>query len=204
LIQRFGPPATGFVLLCLGRSGCLLARLRVPGPNMKIRLLSLLLTVLCSTPVFAEGANRIADFLRSTLAQRSEQIIAAAAEMPADKYSFKGPPDNLTFGYLTLHVADVNYVYCSIIGSVAVPQLSQLSETDAKAALLQRMKSSFEFCTTAFAKLDDSGMKETLDFSGTKLPRSMAILSLTGTWTIHRELEEKYLQLNGFPTSSAN
>jgi hypothetical protein len=203
LILRLGLPASGFVLLCLLRSGCLSARAKVPGPRMKIRLLHLLLAVLCSTPVLAQGANRISDFLRTALVQRSKQIIAAAAEMPADKYNFKGPPDDLTFGYLTLHVADVNYVYCSIIGGVSAPQLPQLSETDAKDMLLQRMKSSFEFCTATFANLDDSAMKETLDFFGTKLPRSMAILSLTSTWTTHRELEEKYLQLNGYPTSSA-
>lgn len=171
---------------------------------MKRRLLPLLLAVLCSTPVFAQGANRISDFLRSTLAQRSKEIIAAAVEMPAEKYDFQAPPDNITFGYLAWHIADVNYVYCSIIGGVTAPQLPQLSETSGKDALLQRMKFSFEFCTTALAKLDDSGMKETLDFFGTKLPRSMAILSLTGTWTNHYELQEKYLHLNGYPTSSAS
>lgn len=171
---------------------------------MKKRLLPLLLAVLCSTPVFAQAANRISDFLRSTLAQRSKEIIAAAVEMPADKYDFQAPPDNITFSYLAWHIADVNYVYCSIIGGVTAPQLSQLTETSGKDALLQRMKSSFEFCTTALAKLDDSGMKETLDFFGTKLPRSMAILSLTGTWTNHHELQERYLQLNGYPASSAS
>jgi hypothetical protein len=170
---------------------------------MKRRLLTLLLAVLCAPPVFAQGSNRISDFLRSTLAQRSKEIIAAAVEMPADKYGFQAPPDNITFGYLAWHIADVNYVYCSLIGSVAAPQLPQLKETDRKDALLQRMKSSFEFCMSALAKLDDSGMKETLDFFGTKLPRSMAILSLTGTWTNHYALQEKYLQLNGYPTSSA-
>lgn len=171
---------------------------------MKKPRLPLLLAVLWATPVFALEANRISDFLRSTLAQRSKEIIAAAIEMPADKYAFQAPPDNITFGYLAWHIADVNYVYCAIIGGVAPPQLPQLKETDSKDALLQRMKSSFEFCTTSLAKLDDSGMKETLDFFGTKLPRSMAILSLTGTWTNHYELQEKYLQLNGYPTSSAS
>jgi hypothetical protein len=172
--------------------------------NMIRRLLTLLLAVLCLTPVFVQAANRISDFLRSTLAQRSKEIIAAAVEMPADKYGFQAPPDNITFGYLAWHIADVNYVYCSIIGGVPAAQLPQLSETSGKDALLQRMKSSFEFCTTALAKLDDSGMKETLDFFGTKVPRSMAILSLTGTWTNHYNLQEKYLHLNGYPTSSAS
>jgi hypothetical protein len=67
------------------------------------------------------------------------------------------------------------------------------------------MKASFEFCTTALANLDDSSMQQTLDLGGTKMSRAMTILTLTGTWTSHHELQLKYMQLNGIsPPSAAN
>ena len=67
------------------------------------------------------------------------------------------------------------------------------------------MKASFEFCTTALAHLDDSGMQQTLDLGGTNMSRAMTILTLTGTWTSHHELQLKYMQLNGIsPPSAAN
>ncbi len=160
----------------------------------------LLLAALCCTPAFAQ-ANRISNFARDSLTQSSKEITAAAEQMPADKYGFKAPPDDITFGYLLLHVADINYPLCSLIGGVPAPKLPQLNETDAKDLLIERMKASFEFCTTALANLDDSGMQQTLDLGGAKMSRAMTILTLTGTWTSHHELQEKYLQFNGISQS---
>ena len=160
------------------------------------------LAALCCTPAFAQ-ANRISNFARDALAQSSKEIIAAAKQMPADKYGFKAPPDDITFGYLLLHVADINYPLCSLIGGAPAPKLPQLKETEAKDILIERMKASFEFCTAALAKLDDSGMQQTLDLGGAKMSRAMTILTLTGTWTSHHELQLKYMQLNGISQSSA-
>ena len=159
------------------------------------------LAALCCTPAFAQ-ANRISNFARDSLAQSSKEIIAAAKQMPADRYGFKAPPDDITFGYLLLHVAEINYPLCSLVGGVPVPKLPQLSETDPKDALIDRMKASFEFCTKALANLDDSGMQQTLDLGEAKMSRAMTILTLTGTWTSHHELQLKYMQLNGISQSS--
>ena len=169
---------------------------------MKKSLSIFALAVLGCVPAFAQ-ANRISNFARDALVQSSKQIIAAAEQMPADKYGFKAPPDDITFGYLLLHVADINYPLCSLIGSVPAPKLPQLRETDPKNVLIERMKASFEFCTKALANLNDSGMQQTLDLGGAKMSRAMTILTLTGTWTSHHELQQKYMQLNGISKSSA-
>jgi hypothetical protein len=157
---------------------------------------------LCCLPASA-GDDRIATFLRNALEQRSKEIARAAADMPAGKYDFKAPPDDITFGYLILHIADGNYLFCSYIGRVSAPQLPQLSETDSKERLVERMKSSFEFCATAIAGLDDSRMSETLTISETKMSRAMAVLALTGSWVTHYEVQQRYLQLNGLRRAAA-
>lgn len=150
---------------------------------------------LCS-PAFAAN-DRIATFLRAALNQRSQELARAAAEMPADKYDFQAPPDNITFGYLVMHIADGNYLFCSYIGGVTAPDLPQLSERDSKEKLMERMKSSFDFCAMAVAGLDDSHMSETLTISDTKMSRAMAVLALTGSWVTHYEVQQRYLQING-------
>lgn len=154
------------------------------------------LTGLWSPPAFAAN-DRVATFLRNSLNQHSKEIADAAAEMPADKYDFKSPGDEVTFAYLVLHVADTNYTLCSYIGGVSAPQLPQLTEYDSKEKLVERMKSSFEFCAIAVAGLDDSHMSETLTIDNTKMSRAMAVLALTGGWVTHYEVQERYLQLNG-------
>jgi len=162
----------------------------------------LLIFALCPA-LLGQGKNPVSNFIRDALAERSKNMVAAAIEMPADKYGFKAPPDLITFGYLVLHVADGNYIYCSKIGSIAAPDLPKLSETDPKDKLVGRLKASFDFCTTALAKLDDSNMGETLTIGEIKSSRAMTILTLSSSWATHYSTQESYLQLNGLPSPSA-
>jgi hypothetical protein len=170
--------------------------------RMKKSLSILMLAAFCSTPAFAQATNDISTFARQTLVQRSKQITANAADMPADKYNYKSPPDDITFGYLLMHVADINYPLCSLIGGVPAPKLPQLKETDAKDILMERMKASFDFCTTALANLNDSGMEQILDLGQAKMSRAMTVVTLTGTWASHYELQQKYLKENDIPLPS--
>lgn len=157
----------------------------------------LLLTVLWCFPVSAQESNKVANFVRQALVERSKEMIAATMEMPADKFDFRPSPQEMTFGQLVLHAAVGNYLYCSKIGGIAEPELPKISDTEPKDKLVARLRSSFEFCTTALAKLDDSNKSEMLAFGETKTSRAMAILTLTGTWSDHFAMQAAYLQANG-------
>jgi hypothetical protein len=147
----------------------------------------------------AQEKNPVAAAIREAEQGRNKNMVAAAEEMPADKYGFKATPEQMSFGHLTLHIADGNYLFCSKIGGVAAPQLPKLSETDPKDKLVERMKSSFDFCATALAKLDDSNLGETLTLFGErKASRAMTILMLAGSWADHYSLQATYLRLNGY------
>ena len=56
------------------------------------------------------GKEPVAAAIRETLPGRSKNMVAAAEEMPADKYGFKATPDQMTFGHLTLHIVEANYL----------------------------------------------------------------------------------------------
>jgi hypothetical protein len=157
----------------------------------------LLLACLWCVAAFAQDGNKVSNFVRTALAARSKEIIAATVEMPAEKFNFKPSPEDMTFGQLTLHVAVGNYLYCSKIGAIAEPQLPEISDTEPKDKLVQRLQASFDFCTGALAKLDDSNKSETLILGDTKTSRAMAILTLTGTWNDHFSMQTTYLQANG-------
>lgn len=157
----------------------------------------LLASLLCPS-LFAQEKNPVATAIREAEQGRGKNMVAAAQEMPADKYSFKATPDQMTYGHLTLHIAEANYLFCSKVGGVPAPELAKLSETDPKDKLVERMKSSFDFCGTALAKLDDSNLGETLTLFGErKATRAMAILMLAGSWADHYSLQATYLRLNG-------
>jgi uncharacterized damage-inducible protein DinB len=175
-------------------------------PSAKLQRLgmALVLTALLSSPVLAQQSNMISNFLRQALAVRSKEIIAATDEMPADKFGFQPTPNDMTFAQLALHVAATNYAYCSQIGGVAAPSLPQMSPAESKEKYVDQVKSSFDFCTGAFAKLDDSNKSDLLTLDGVQTSRAMAILTLTGAWNDHLTLTTNYLRLSGSVPSMAN
>lgn len=162
------------------------------------------LACLWGPPLLAQPKDRIATFIRDALTARSKQMVAATIEMPAAKYDFKASPEQQTFGQLVLHIADVNYLYCSKIGSVPAPELSALSDADPKEKLVERMKSSFDFCGAALAKLDDAHMADTLNMGDTKASRAMIILTLSGTWNDHSMMLNNDLKLGAQVPPTAN
>jgi uncharacterized damage-inducible protein DinB len=163
------------------------------------KLACLVLSVWLACPVLlAQEKNPVAAAIREALQGRSKNMVAAAEEMPADKYGFKATADQMTFGHLTLHIVEANYLFCSKIGEVAAPELPKLSDTDPKDKLVERMRASFDFCSKALAKLDDSNLGETLTLFGErKASRAGAILLLVGSWADHYSLQSTYLRLNG-------
>ena len=155
------------------------------------------LAALWCAPLFAQEANKVSNFVRKACAARSKELMSAVMEMPADKFDFRPSPQEMSFGQLALHAAAANYQYCSKIGGIAEPELPNMSGSEPKDKVAERLKASFDFCTAALAKLDDSSKSEMLTIGDTKTSRSMAILTLTGSWNDHLALQTSYLQANG-------
>ena len=163
----------------------------------KLRWLFVLACLSCPM-LFAQEKNPVAAALREILPGRAKNIVAAAEAMPADKYGFKATPEQMTFGHLAVHIYDANYLFCSKIGGVSAPELPKLSDTDPKDKLVDRVKASFDFCSTALAKLDDSNLGETLALSSErKVSRATAILIFAGALADHYSIQAIYLRLNG-------
>lgn len=164
---------------------------------------SALLLALAPTFALAQAApapstSPVTDALRDGLARYSKRMPAAADSMPAEKFSFKPTADQITFAHLTLHISESNYNFCSKIAGIAPPDVPKLSETDAKDKLVATLKNSFDFCSTALAKVDDSRLGESIPlFKGQNLSRAAAILILSSSWGDHYSAQSMYLRLNG-------
>ena len=139
----------------------------------------------------------VAEFIRSQTAAQGHAIVDAARAMPADRYGFAPETDPMTFGELVLHVAVGNYLFCSHIGGIAEPTVSELAGSGPKDAIVKRLQDSFDFCTRALASLNDAKMAEVLNIGVVKTPRSMAILTLSGSWITHLSMARDYLSQNG-------
>src|SRR4029077_17439363 len=94
--------------------------------------------------------------VKEILPRQAKNLEAAVDLMPADKFSFRPPEAQMTFGHLVAHIVESNYYLGAKASDTPQPKVDEAKETDGKEKLSAALKASFEFCTTALAKTDDS------------------------------------------------
>lgn len=159
---------------------------------------------LASPIAFAQTKNPVSTALKEILPGRQKNIIAAAEEMPADKYSYKPTADQMTFGHLIEHIVEANNFFCSKVAAVPEPKTEASKESDGKDKLVAALKASFDFCTDALGKADDAKLGETTEaMGGQQVTRARLALGLSGSWADHYGMQAMYLRLNGLTPPSA-
>jgi DinB superfamily len=141
--------------------------------------------------------NPVTTVLRTTLAGRQKNILAAIDAMPADKFGYKPTPDQMSFGHLVVHIIESNNGLCAKVADVPAPKVEESKETDPKDKLLAAARASFDFCSTALANPDDSKLGDNVDFGHVQGPRAMGVFFLVGGWADHYGAAAMYLRLNG-------
>ena len=141
--------------------------------------------------------NPVSGTVKGQVARMSKNMVAAAEAMPAEKYVFKPSPEMNSFGHLVMHIAQSNNMLCSKASGAAAPDV-KIAESDSKEKLVAALKASFEFCTTALEKVDDSKLGDQMMLFGSRpASRAGAMIFLYGSWTDHYATEAIYLRLNG-------
>jgi hypothetical protein len=156
------------------------------------------LVVLCGLPSVLAAQSPVADAFRKESQSAATKLIAAANDMPADKYSFKPTPAQMSFADVVVHLSGGNDYFCSTIGGLPQPTRSKVAATDAKDVLVARLKETFAFCETALAKVDDSKLNEELPFfGGRKMTRGALMITASDDWGDHYSQSAIYMRLNG-------
>ena len=108
-----------------------------------------LIFLMASGAAYAQEAeqNPVTASVREIYNRHSKYIAAAAAEMPADKYSYHPTPEQWTFGKIVSHVAQSDFGVCSMISGNPAPKMQKLSETDPKDTLVTALQASFDSAT---------------------------------------------------------
>lgn len=157
-----------------------------------------------SAPLPAEATANPVVWSAKTLYQRdAKNMVAAAEEMPADKYSYRPTADQWTFGKLVSHVAQSNGGLCGALSGTAAPASLQVSETASKADLVTALRASFDFCGTALDGLTDAKLGETVTVFHRTMPRAMTLVLLPADLADHYSQMAAYLRLNGMLPPSA-
>jgi hypothetical protein len=133
----------------------------------------------------APEMNPVSNALRKLVAEESKDTFEAVEEMPADKFSFRPTPQQITFGHLTVHMVRANYGLCSLISGVKAPKMPDLKDEDPKD-------------TQSLAQVDDSKFGEQVPFIGGKLvSRGFMVVTMAQDYGDHYSMAAMYLRLNG-------
>jgi uncharacterized damage-inducible protein DinB len=148
--------------------------------------------------VAAAQASPVSSAVRENAQQVGKNLMAAAEEMPADKYSFRPTPAQMSFGQVVVHLAQGNDYLCGAIAGSKAPTRAKVDTTASKEALVARLKETFAFCDQALATIDDAKLGEQIPFFGGRPMARAAIMTLTtADWADHYSQSAIYLRLNG-------
>jgi hypothetical protein len=115
--------------------------------------------LLCS--ILVSGALQAQNYLTTTATQRyfnsvRRNLESGADLMPAEKYSFRLTPGQMTFAQWLVHSTQRNYSDCATLQSVPVPEAEkQAAGLKDKAEVSKALKDSFAYCAVALETVDD-------------------------------------------------
>ena len=166
---------------------------------------SALVTLLViAIPAAAQNAQK--DILLKHWKASGDFTIAVANAMPADGYTFRPVPEEMSFGELIAHIAALDRNSCANASGLTPPALPPKIEEWAKdtakvevdrETAIQFTKDSFEFCYKAISDMPLSRMDSVVGPPKRSLTGSEWLWSYFTHTAHHRGQAEVYLRLKG-------
>ena len=125
-------------------------------------------------------------------------MMAIAAAMPEDKFTYKSTPAQRDYGQQIMHVATGNVMYLRFFGGKAIPPAINRNATS-KAEFLQALAASFDFGEAVLTEQSDESLLQvvqTNQFLGPSSKARVTYFLLGHTWDIYGQMAV-YLRLNG-------
>jgi len=168
-----------------------------------VAMIGLVMPVLGQEASPVATANPVVWSAHEIYARQSRLLVAAAEQMPEEKYGYRPTPEQLTFGRIISHVAQSNGSLCALLSDTKAPATLMVSETAPKAELVAALKASFAFCGPVIDGLKDARLGDSITYHGASVPRARALIELTDDLEDHYSQLAGYLRLNGTLPPSA-
>ena len=130
-------------------------------------------------------------------------LLSSAEKMPEENYAFKPTDSVRSYGQVVGHVADSQYLFCSIALGEKNPGLGIEKTKTRKADLIAALKEAFAYCDQAYDGLTDVTAVQPIKLFGNDAPRLGALeVNLMHNFDHYGNLAT-YMRLKGIvpPTS---
>jgi uncharacterized damage-inducible protein DinB len=124
-----------------------------------------------NSPAVASQDNPFSTHTRFLYGGVEKILLRTAENMPEENYAFKPTEAVRSFGQIVGHVADAQYLFCSIALGEKNPLLKIEKTKTSKAVLVAALKDSLDYCDKAYASVNDSNGSQLVKFSGKDMPK---------------------------------
>lgn len=171
---------------------------------MKLAMGVMVLAAASACALAQDASNPVVSSAKEIFQRQAGYIVAAAEQMPADKYEYHPTSDQWTYGKIVSHVIQANFGACGMLSGDGPGKGPMVTDAAPKDKLLPVLKQSFDTCQKALDGLKDSSLGDTITyFRGAKKPRARALVELTDDLEDHYSQMASYLRMNGMVPPSA-
>ncbi|HEY2109942.1 MAG TPA: DinB family protein [Candidatus Acidoferrales bacterium] len=103
-------------------------------------------------------------------------LVRSAEKMPEENYSFKPVDTVRSYGQIVGHVADAQYLFCSLALGEKGPGLDIEHTKTSKADLVAALNTAFAYCDKAYESMTDASAVQTIKLFGNDAPRMSALI----------------------------
>jgi uncharacterized damage-inducible protein DinB len=160
------------------------------------------LALVCIAPgsrLFAQTAgstsNRFVQDFEKHWTTAKALAVAVAQAMPAEDYSFKPVPAEMSFGEQMMHITAANYGYCAFLGGSKSSY--QKPQNATKEEIVKGLGDSFDYCSKVFDGVTDAQLDQIRGTGDHAVDEREVMLGALVHMSHHRGQSEVYLRLKG-------
>ena len=134
---------------------------------MKLLVAVVSLFALLGVAVAADApANPLINSSHDFYGLMKRDVLGSADKMPEADYSFSPTPEVRTYGKLLAHIANAQFLFCSIVAD-GKPTMKNFETTaKTKADIVAALNEGFNYCDSVYQKLTDADAAAMVPFFG--------------------------------------
>jgi uncharacterized damage-inducible protein DinB len=132
---------------------------------------TILICLLMPAAIALAQDNPLSAFNKRAYGQVKAWLLASAEKMPEENYNFQPTDAVRSFGQVVGHVADAQYLFCSVALGEKNPAPKIEQTKTSKADLIAALKDAFAYCDKAYDGMTDASGVQLVKFFGGDTPK---------------------------------
>jgi uncharacterized damage-inducible protein DinB len=140
-----------------------------------MRKFALLICLLALPAAALAQDNPLSTFNKGAYARVKDILLRSAEKMPEENYKFKPTEAVRSYGQIVGHLADAQYIFCSIALGEKNPAPNIEKTKTSKADLIAALKEGFAYCDKAYDGMTDASGAQIVKLFGNDAPKFGAL-----------------------------